>query len=160
MQDKNNTYKRREEMSTETAVQKEARSEYGVDEGDAVKATVQGWHGAPERVAKPPYRDRLAVGVSRSMTRTVALHFRVRNGKPPETISRHHHGPHAAEYLELIPAALKSPSKTAIVYFHGGGWISGSSDIATYRLLDFAAAGHPASTSSIRWLQSIPIRST
>jgi hypothetical protein len=92
MQDKKNTYKRREEMSAETAVQKEARSEYGVDEGDAMKATVQGGHGAPERVAKPPYRDRLAVGVSRSMTRTVALHFRVRNGKPPETISLHHYG--------------------------------------------------------------------
>ena len=39
---------------------------------------------------------------------------------------------------------MKSPPKTPIVYPHGGGWISGSSDIATYRLLDFAAAGHPA----------------
>jgi acetyl esterase/lipase len=32
---------------------------------------------------------------------------------------------------------------TAVVYYHGGGWISGSSDISTYRLLDVAAEGHP-----------------
>ena len=95
-------------------------------------------------VAKPPYRDRLAVGMSRFMTRAVALTFRVRNGKPPETISRHQYGPNAAEYLDFIPPAPELQPKTTIVYFHGGGWISGSSDIATYRLLDFVAAGHPA----------------
>ncbi len=95
-------------------------------------------------VTKPPYRDRLGVGMSRFMTRAVALAFRVRKGKPPEAISRHQYGPNPAEYLELIPAAPKSPSKTPIVYFHGGGWISGSSDISAYRLLDFAATGHPA----------------
>ena len=94
-------------------------------------------------VMKAPYLDRFAVGVSRSMSRTVALVFRVRNGSPPGTISRHQYGPNAAEYLDVIPAAPKSPPKTAIVYFHGGGWISGSSDISTYRLLDFAVAGHP-----------------
>ena len=53
-------------------------------------------------------------------------------------------GPTPAEYLELIPAAPESSPKTPIVYFHGGGWISGSSDISTYRLLDFVEAGHPA----------------
>lgn len=95
-------------------------------------------------VMNAPYRDRFAIGMSRFMSRAVALVFRVRNDKPPETISRHQYGPNAPEYLELIPAAPKSPPKTAIVYFHGGGWISGSSDISTYRLLDFAASGHPA----------------
>ena len=78
------------------------------------------------------------------MTRAVALAFRVRKGKRSEEISRHQYGPNAAEHLELIPAAPDSPPKTAIVYFHGGGWISGSYDIATYRLLDFAEVGHPA----------------
>ena len=95
-------------------------------------------------VAKPPYRDRFAVGMSRFMTRVVALAFRVRNGRRSKAISRHQYGSNAAEYLELIPAAPDSPPKTPIVYFHGGGWISGSSDIATYRLLDFAEAGHTA----------------
>jgi hypothetical protein len=103
MQHENNTYKRREEVSAGTAVQEKARSEYSADEGDAVKATVQGWHGAPERVAKPPYRDRLAVGVSRSMTRTVAFCFRVRNSKPPETISRHRNDHHEPELHTTIP---------------------------------------------------------
>ncbi len=135
-------------MSAKTKVQKKTtkaivQSKHIASQGDAIKAIVQEGYGAPERVAKPPYRDRLGVGISRFMTRTVALYFRVRKGKPPETMSRHRYGPHAAEYLELIPAAPKSPPKTAIVYFHGGGWVSGSSDIATYRLLDFAAAGHP-----------------
>ena len=95
-------------------------------------------------VTKSSYRDGFGIGISRFMSRAVARYFRVRNGKPPDTISRHQYGPNAAEYLDLIPALPKSPAKTAIVYFHGGGWISGSSDIATYRLLDFAATGHPA----------------
>ena len=134
-------------MSAKTKVQKEtmeARSKYESDRGDAMKAIVEKGNGASERVAKPPYRDRLGVGISRFMTRAVALYFRVRKGKAPATIRRHQYGPNAAEYLELIPAAPTSPPKTAIVYFHGGGWISGSSDISTYRLLDFAEAGHPA----------------
>ena len=78
------------------------------------------------------------------MTRAVSRAFWIRNGKLPETISRHNYGPGVAEYLDVIPAAPHMRTKTPIVYFHGGGWISGSSDIATYRLLDFAAAGHPA----------------
>jgi acetyl esterase/lipase len=94
-------------------------------------------------VIKAPFRDRISVGVSRFMSRAVAVVFRVRKGRPPETISRHQYGPNAAEYLDLIPAAPKSPPGTAVVYFHGGGWISGSSDISTYRLLDIAAEGHP-----------------
>ena len=77
------------------------------------------------------------------MSRTVALVFRVRKGRPPATISRHQYGPNAAEYLDLIPASPQSLPMTAVVYFHGGGWISGSSDISTYRLLDIAAEGHP-----------------
>ena len=94
-------------------------------------------------MTKPPYRDRFGVGMLRFIVRIVALYFRVRKGKPPETIKRHQYGPNAAEYLELIPAAPESPPKTPIVYFHGGGWISGSTDTTTHRLLDFAAAGHP-----------------
>lgn len=78
------------------------------------------------------------------MTRAVALGFRLsNNGSPNEPISRSRYGPDAAEYLDVIPVASDVKPNTPIVYFHGGGWISGSSDIATYRLLDFAAAGHP-----------------
>ena len=95
-------------------------------------------------VAKPSYRDRLAVGMSRVLTRAVALTFRVRKGKAPGTVSRHQYGSNAAEYLELIPAAPDLSSKTPIVYFHGGGWISGSAEISRYRLFDFAAMGHPS----------------
>ena len=140
-------------MSSKTTGQKKTikenvRSKYEAGHGGAMKAIDQEEYETPNQVPKAdevdrPYQDRLAVGMSRLMTRTVALYFRVRNGKPPETMSRHQYGPNPAEYLDLIPAAPKSPPKTAIVYFHGGGWISGSSDIATYRLLDFAAAGHP-----------------
>jgi len=94
-------------------------------------------------LVRAPFRDRLSVGVSRFMSRSVAAAFRFRKGRPPETVGRHQYGPNAAEYLDFIPAAPKSSPMTAVVYFHGGGWISGSSDISTYRLLDVAAAGHP-----------------
>ena len=135
-------------MSTETTAQNETAMEDIRSDQCAAEATVPEESGAPDRVLKlddahRPYRDRLGVGISRFMTRTVALYFRLRNGKPSEAISRHQYGPNVGEHLELIPAAPTSPLKTAIVYFHGGGWISGSSDIATYRLLEFAAAGHP-----------------
>jgi hypothetical protein len=91
------------------------------------------------------------------MSRTVALVFRVRNDKPPDTIRRHQYGPNAAEYLELIPAAPKSLPKTAIVYFHGGGWISGSSDISPIAYSILPRQDIQFSTSNIRWLQSIRI---
>ena len=103
-------------------------------------------------VMNAPYRDRFAIGMSRFMSRAVALVFRVRNDKPPETISRHQYGPNAAEYLELIPAAPDSPPNTPIVYFHGGGWISGSSDISTYRLLDGYVVSIVSTSRFISWV--------
>jgi len=97
----------------------------------------------PTATAKRRLRDRVGIAISRLMTRAVVIAFRSRKGMPPDSISRHRYGPGAAEYLDLIPADPNSVPKTPVVYFHGGGWISGSSDIATYRLLDLAAAGHP-----------------
>ena len=74
-------------MSTETTAKNETKRENARNDRGAAEATVPEESGAPDRVlnlddAYRPYRDRLGVGISRFMTRTVALYFRLRNGKP------------------------------------------------------------------------------
>jgi acetyl esterase/lipase len=68
---------------------------------------------------------------------------RLRNGPRPKSITEHNYGSHPAEHLELIPAAPDMPLRSAVVYFHGGGWICGNKNYYTPSLLHLAEAGHP-----------------
>ncbi|MCH2171975.1 alpha/beta hydrolase [Myxococcota bacterium] len=87
--------------------------------------------------------QRLGLLAWRTMMRTFGLLTGLRNRSLRERISEHAYGPHPSERIERIEPSGESPSKTPVVYVHGGGWICGNKEMYSGELLFLAEAGYP-----------------
>lgn len=58
-------------------------------------------------------------------------------------MSEHAYGSHPAERIDVINQRGGSPSRTPVVYVHGGGWICGKKEMYTRELQFLAEAGYP-----------------
>lgn len=72
---------------------------------------------------------------------TSAVHLT--RGFQPEGWKTVRYGTHRDETLNHIDRAEGSPARNPVVFFHGGGWMMGSTDAYSHDLLFLAQAGYP-----------------
>ena len=63
--------------------------------------------------------------------------------KPPGSVTEHAYGTHPDERLEFIAPRADAPSRSPVIYLHGGGWILGKKESYTRFLSFLADAGYP-----------------
>ena len=84
------------------------------------------------RLARPAIR---AFGAVSRMRRGLAA--------PPVAATEHAYGDHPKERLAYLAPKPGVPTRGAVLYFHGGGWIIGAKETYTPFLGFLAEAGHP-----------------
>jgi|ETNmetMinimDraft_1059919.scaffolds.fasta_scaffold00124_24 acetyl esterase/lipase len=63
--------------------------------------------------------------------------------QPPAGVQESRYGQNPAERVDYIAPAPATPTRTPIVFVHGGGFIAGSKELYTRYLTPFAEAGYP-----------------
>ena len=79
-----------------------------------------------------------AVGLAYGGTRLMR-----RPPKAPAGVTEHSYGANPAERLEFILPRPGAPSRSPVVFIHGGGWILGAKESYTRYLSFLAEAGYP-----------------
>ena len=63
--------------------------------------------------------------------------------KPPGAVAEHKYGPHRAQRIEYIAPRAGVPTRSPVLYIHGGGWVLGAKESYTRYLSFLAEAGYP-----------------
>src|SRR5688572_10940513 len=69
--------------------------------------------------------------------------IRMSQGAAPEGWRTVRYGLHRDETLDYMAPPEDLPAKAPVVFFHGGGWMMGSTDTYSHELLFLAQAGYP-----------------
>lgn len=85
----------------------------------------------------------LTVASARMFFGVITSAMRLTRGLQHEGWETVRYGLHRDETLDHIAAAEGTPARNPVVFFHGGGWMMGSTDAYSHDLLFLAEAGYP-----------------
>ncbi|MBY0512097.1 MAG: alpha/beta hydrolase [Rhodospirillaceae bacterium] len=98
----------------------------------------------PPRSSPPlTFSQHLTVASARMFFGVITSAVRLTRGLAPEGWETLRYGTHRDETLDHLPAGDGAEVRAPVVFFHGGGWMMGSTDAYSHDLLFLGEAGYP-----------------
>jgi acetyl esterase/lipase len=98
----------------------------------------------PPRNSPPlTFSQHLTVASARMFFGVITSAVRLTRGLQPEGWKTLRYGTHRDETLDHLPASDGTTVREPVVFFHGGGWMMGSTDAYSHDLQFLADAGYP-----------------